>query len=179
MQKKIEVTIPIKDLIDYQDSANNKEHCEFHLDNENFFIRKPTGRDQIQWQNMSFLDENSALKDIVKRLLISKDKNNSDILGRVLKKENIDIINKKMKDFDPLIDFEIEITCPYCNEENSYIIDLEGHSLDKMHQSQQKLLGNIHHIASKYHWSENQILSLPLWRREEYISLIKKEDEKH
>lgn len=174
-KQPIEIIIPIKDLINSHNETDNDNQLEFHIDNEKFLIRKPTGRDQIEWLNSSFTNEDSASIEIIKKLIITDDKNSSDKLNHILTKENVAAINEILIKFDPLIDFHAQIICPYCTKANLYTIDLEEQSLLKLRQNQQNLIESIHFIASNYHWNEHEILSLPPWRRLEYISLIKKE----
>lgn len=175
-KKQIEFTISIKDLINQQNDTDKNNQCEFNLDNKSFLIRKPTGRDQLEWLNMSFTDKASALKEIIKKLIISDNKRNFDTLSVLLTEENIVAINQIMEKFDPLIDFHVQIICPYCMKENHYKIDLEEQSLIKLQQNQQNLIQSVHYIALKYHWNEQEIFLLPPWRRFEYLSLIKKEE---
>jgi len=178
-KQPIEITIPIKDLVNLRlhNEMDNNNQLEFYLDNERFLIRKPTGIDQIEWLNSSFTDEDSASIEIIKKLIITDDKNNSDKLNQILTKENVAAINEILIKFDPLIDFHVQIICPYCTKDELYTIDLEEQSLLKLRQSQQNLIESIHCIALNYHWNEYEILSLPHWRRFEYISLIKKEED--
>jgi hypothetical protein len=174
-KQPIEITIPIKDLVNSHDKMDTDNQVEFHLDNERFIIRKPTGRDQIEWLNSSFTDEDSASIEIIKKLIITDNKNSSDKLNQILTKENVAAINEILIKFDPLIDFHAQIICPYCTKANLYNIDLEEHALLKLRQNQKNLIESIHCIALHYHWNEHEILSLPPWRRFQYISLIKKE----
>jgi len=176
-KQPIEFTIPIKDLVNSHNEVDNDNQLEFYLDNERFLIRKPTGRDQLEWLHSSFTDTDSASIEIIKKLIITDDKNSSDKLNQILTKENVATINEILLKFDPLIDFHVQIICPHCTIGNLYTIDLEEQSLLKLQQSQQNLIESIHCIALNYHWNEHEILSLPPWRRFEYISLIKKEED--
>jgi hypothetical protein len=33
-------------------------------------------------------------------------------------------------------------------------------------------IGDVHRLASHYHWSESEIIRLPQWRRESYLEMI-------
>jgi hypothetical protein len=41
------------------------------------------------------------------------------------------------------------------------------------------MLHDVHRLASRYHWSEDQILRLPLHRRAAYLDLFEAEDDRH
>ena len=47
-----------------------------------------------------------------------------------------------------------------------------------MSQRRHHLLRDVHRLASRYHWSEAELFSLPLPRREAYLRLIDSEQER-
>lgn len=47
-----------------------------------------------------------------------------------------------------------------------------------MRQRRHRLLQDVHRLASRYHWSEAELFSLPLPRREAYLGLIDAEHER-
>ena len=61
-----------------------------------------------------------------------------------------------------------QATCPGCSQVNSLQID----PLVYLNAPLQGLSSDIHRIASVYHWSETEILSLPRQRRQRYLDLI-------
>ena len=54
----------------------------------------------------------------------------------------------------------------------NYYINLYKFALFILANIQKDLLYSIHYLAKFYHWNENDIISLPLWRREYYLKLI-------
>ncbi|WP_437733106.1 hypothetical protein [Sorangium sp. So ce1335] len=40
------------------------------------------------------------------------------------------------------------------------------------------MLHDVHRLASRYHWSEDQILRLPLPRRAAYLAIIEAEEDR-
>jgi len=52
------------------------------------------------------------------------------------------------------------------------IIDLEDMLLRKLEEKQYQLLCEVHQLASRYHWSEERIIALPVRRRALYLSLV-------
>jgi len=47
-----------------------------------------------------------------------------------------------------------------------------------MSQRLHRLLQDVHRLASRYHWSEAELFSLPLPRRQAYLGLIDSEQER-
>jgi hypothetical protein len=81
-------------------------------------------------------------------------------------------INNEIGKVDPFADIILDLQCPECKSSftQSFVIfdfflkeiDMRNHNLEK----------EIHWIAFYYHWSEDSILSLPIWKRKRYIDLI-------
>lgn len=174
-QQRIEMDISVAELADLQHQAEETDHCLIELSGENIEVRKPTARDQLAWLQHPFTDENEAEEKMIRSLIIDTEKTPSgnrlaitpEVVGRV---------NEAMQDFDPLVNFSLQVRCPYCSEEHLYELDLEGLSLQKLYESRLTLLNAIHRLATQYHWSEQQIFAIPPWRRSHYLTLIGKEE---
>lgn len=138
-------------------------------------VRTPTGRDQEKWLSMQFDDEEDAFREIAGSLVLSDTIQDS---FSSLPAEWIPAIDAVLQEHDPLVFFRIYATCPDCGLVADYEIDLDGIVLSKLHSDQQLLLKEIHRIARHYHWSEQEIFSIPSWRRSHYLSLIEKEEDK-
>jgi hypothetical protein len=73
---------------------------------------------------------------------------------------------------DPLVAFSVASTCPACGAEDELPVDLEGLALRQLAQRQQRLVVEVHRLASRYGWTEKQALAVPPQRRERYLALI-------
>jgi hypothetical protein len=76
---------------------------------------------------------------------------------------------------DPLTDLVLETTCPYCGADNAVPFPLEDSLLAALRRLGERLLEEIHLLASTYHWSEAEILALPAGRRRFYLARIAEE----
>lgn len=65
----------------------------------------------------------------------------------------------------------VQATCPECFRVNTIEID----PFLYLNASFQEISTEVHRIASVYHWSEAEILSLPSQRRQRYLDLIDRE----
>ena len=65
-------------------------------------------------------------------------------------------------------DRPVATPCPECGADNRVSID-PYFCLGRVSQD---LFGDIHRLASHYHWSEAEILAMPRWRRQRYLALI-------
>jgi hypothetical protein len=143
----------------------------FRVKNREYRFRRPTGLDQLRWQQNSYSDEQSAALTMVQQLLIKEESSPENPLPPITA-EILDTINRGLVAHDPLVHFELTVVCPECNRNNSYVLDLEELILERLNKIQQDLLLTIHRLASHYHWSEQQILAVSPQRRAYYLSLI-------
>ncbi|MEO6408206.1 MAG: hypothetical protein ABIO45_05570, partial [Burkholderiaceae bacterium] len=73
---------------------------------------------------------------------------------------------------DPLVTFSARCTCPACGAPSEVTVDLEALALGLLHTRQQGVLREVHVLASRYGWSEEEVLAVPSVRRAQYLSLI-------
>ena len=176
-QQQIEIEVSMEELANLQHQIENRGYFDIRLDNEVLSIRRPTGGDQLEWLKGSFPDENVAVKVMIQTLIVNNKKDSSNQESNISEKW-VKSINDAMEELDPLVNFNLLAQCPYCGKENQYEIDLEEFSLRKLHEAQLSLLETVHRLAIYYHWSEQQIFSIPPWRRSHYLSLIEKEEDR-
>jgi hypothetical protein len=75
-----------------------------------------------------------------------------------------------LAEMDPAAECRAAITCPSCGAETQSLID--GFTiLRSAFGSQQQLYQDVYCMARSYHWSEADILALPLLRRRRYLAV--------
>jgi hypothetical protein len=171
---QMEVGISVEFLKELQHRADHTGIFGVRIGDETISIRKPKGSDQCEWVRRSFADQDDAKKAMIMTLI--SDNEGTCNLRQLFPGDLIKTIENAMEDFDPLVNFSLLARCPYCQNEGNYDIDLQRLSLQKLHESQLQMLRDVHRLASKYHWNEQEILNLPFWRRSYYISLIEDEE---
>ena len=174
-QQQMEMDISVAELARLQHQADDTDHHLIELAGENINVRNPTGRDQLAWLKHSFTNEKEAAEAMVRSLIVdTEDTPSSNHLA--ITDEVLGTIKEAMEESDPLVNFSLQVRCPYCSEEDLYELNLEELSVQKLYESRLNLLKAIHRLATQYHWSEQQILSIPPWRRSHYLALIGKEE---
>ncbi len=83
---------------------------------------------------------------------------------------DLDAIDAALDAASPDVADEVSTVCPACNSAVVARID----PLEFAFPSVQSVLGDVHEIASAYHWSEEAILALPSGRRRAYAGLIRR-----
>ncbi|MFW9918569.1 MAG: hypothetical protein ACFFED_03150 [Candidatus Thorarchaeota archaeon] len=150
----------------YLNQIANDETVNIETDDRSIELRKPNGMDQCKWLQSEFKDIDSAKLEIIRTLA----KENIDDLPKSM----LATISKQLENIDPLMNLNLKLICPACGEEGVYFLDLETISLEILRETQRELFEGIHILAREYGWNESEILSLPSWRRKQYISMIER-----
>jgi hypothetical protein len=74
---------------------------------------------------------------------------------------------------DPSGDFELTLTCAACGESWRQRLDIVAYLWAEIDACAQRLLLEVNALASRYGWSETEILSLSPWRREIYLQMAR------
>jgi len=76
---------------------------------------------------------------------------------------------------DPIAECRIDMECPSCAGAVAALID--GHAILRTGLGgAQRLYGDVYRMARAYHWSEAEILALPLKRRRHYLAIAGAEE---
>ncbi len=169
----MEIALTMEDITGMHQSAEEGA-CLIPFGGRDYTFRKPTARDQMEWLKQTYPGEEAAAEAMMRTLHIPGEATRAN--GEIpTGSQWITAVNEGMKNQDPLVTMEMILFCPACNKENHYEPDLEELTLTKLHKIQQGQLNNIHKLASRYHWSEAQIMALTPSRRNYYLTLIEKE----
>jgi hypothetical protein len=128
-------------------------------------VRRPSGEDQLRWQEQAFEDEVRALRQVVGDLVVGDEPPELDDVF-------VAKVNNALAAVDPLVCLEVAIVCPYCGDEQPYEIDLLELVISSFRERQDVLLAEVHALASRYHWTESEIMAVPAVRRERYLQLV-------
>ena len=130
-------------------------------------LRLPTGRDQAAWQSQSYATQHEALAAIARSLIVMP--SDSTV---ALSPDQLAPLASAMEEADPLVAFSVNTTCPHCQQSAEIPADLEVLALQRLAQHQRALLREVHGLATRYGWTEGEVLAIPGWRRAEYLRLI-------
>jgi len=90
----------------------------------------------------------------------------------VVDEEILRILSDAMEEADPLADVGFDLGCPDCGHRWSVGFDILAYFWDEIEIEAQRLLGEVHLLASAYGWSEKVILSLSPRRRRTYLEMV-------
>ena len=127
-------------------------------------IRLPNGSDQ----------ENISSHNIDERRLLQSCIVNIDSIGheKLMDEGFKGVIDLAMSELDPLSDILLTVTCPSCNASFTIPFIVEDFFFKEIKSRKNLLEFEIHWLALNYHWSESEILSLPISKRKRYVKLL-------
>lgn len=125
-------------------------------------VRRPSGRDLARWRSNRPVERKQALCAIFEDLVIG---------GRA-EPEDEPALSDAARARDPLVALTLGAECPHCHKPQEVAVDLEGLVLARLSNRQRALLSEVHRLATRYGWSERQVLAVPPRRRAAYVALI-------
>lgn len=135
------------------------------LGERTLWLRRPTGTDQREWlENQSGGESALAANLFVEPTLAQL------AAEGVTVDEVAGAIDEAMDQFDPLIGFHLDVRCAECGAVTTQAPDLLLAALENLWRTQFELIDQVHRLASRYHWSEEEIARLPEWRRQAYLA---------
>ncbi len=129
-------------------------------------LRVPTGADQRDWTEQKRRGLAPSAKRIVSDLLLEAEG------VRRLTTKRLALIEESLAQADPLVNFDLRVSCPDCRQEAKFPVDLEELILSAFHRRQRTVIEDVHRLAASYHWPERDIMQLPVWRRSAYLALV-------
>ena len=160
---QLETLLSPDELVAYHARASADGCARAKLDDgSELLLRLPTVRDFESWRERA-----AGVEELARDLTLD-----GRALPSPLPAAWAAAIERALGDADPLVDFRLAIDCPDCGAHGRYPLDLEALALERLRRAHGELLVTVHRLASAYHWSEREILSLPAARRRIYLSMI-------
>lgn len=85
---------------------------------------------------------------------------------------NFELVEMAMSEGDPLANLQIGVDCPHCQHQFHAHFDISCYFWDELERWSKTTLKVVHRLASRYGWSERDILAMSAWRRRHYLELI-------
>jgi hypothetical protein len=167
----IEFDLSLEQIAALAAEERARETCHVELDGRRLELRRPTGADQMRWAATPEKEQASAML----RSIIAEPSLDELLASGLTARAVEETVEAAMDAFDPLVGFHLNVACPECGKHAEVFPDLTGLALERLSHVQQGLISDVHLLASRYHWSEKEVLGLPRWRRQRYLELIEEE----
>jgi hypothetical protein len=131
-------------------------------DNRRVTLRRPIGRDLSRWCLAQPATRVQAMRMMLDDLIVD---------GRPKPNEEPAIADAIIA-CDPLVALTVAAECPACGHSQDVAVDVEGLVLTHFGGRQRAMLYDVHRLATRYGWTERQVLAVPPSRRAAYLALI-------
>jgi len=84
----------------------------------------------------------------------------------------VNLLSSVLSHLDPLSDIVLTQHCPSCNIATKIPFIIEDYLFKEIRSRRNNLEWEVHWLALNYHWSESEILKLPIDKRRRYVELI-------
>jgi hypothetical protein len=140
-------------------------------------FRLPNGRDQEAVILILMHDEIRAAAMLLERCLQrlgSLANVNAEQLSPLARME----LEEHMAALAPRVELTMEGVCPECRQTFAVPFDLEQFIFEELKTSRDLLYREVHYLAYHYHWSEQEIMTMPKEKRRHYMEVLAKEIER-
>ena len=125
-------------------------------------LRRPIGRDLRAWHRTPYATRRDAVAAMLDTLLVEGS----------LTPDDEPMVADAMAAQDPLVAFAASCACPACGVACDHAVDLEAAVLVRLGARRRALLREVHMLASRYGWTESEVLAVAPARRAQYLALI-------
>ncbi|MGH9980753.1 MAG: hypothetical protein ACRD6U_04265 [Nitrososphaeraceae archaeon] len=171
-KKFMSIDLSIATILDHSLSKQNKQYV---LDEDTDFYKLKFSDFIAKIRLLNGLDqENISLYDINETKILESCVVNIDTIGheKLLDEKFVSKINLALSELDPLSDILLTLICPSCNTSFKIPLIVEDFFFKEIQSRINNLEFEVHWLALNYHWSESEILSLPLPKRKRYVDLV-------
>jgi hypothetical protein len=118
------------------------------------------------------LDVATARQILLGRCLLTAQHDGQPQSADQLPPQIVDSIVEHMAQADPQADVQLSLVCPQCGQQWQVAFDIASFFWSEINAWANRILHEVHILASRYGWSEREILALSPWRRQFYLDLV-------
>jgi len=140
---------------------------------ESHRVRVQTGEYEILCRALCSADlaDSPDRATLLERCIASAQRNGEDVRPGDLPEEATIAIGAAIRKTDPYSEIEIALSCPACGHQWQSLFDIAAFLWGEIEDRARRLLLDVHLLASVYHWSEREILSMSPRRRGLYLEM--------
>ncbi|MGC1310455.1 MAG: phage baseplate protein [Phormidesmis sp.] len=167
-QEKLEFTLSTIDL--RVEQGRTPVH---HFQSEGLSIqfRLPNSTDLAAIAPVS--DPAAARQKLARRCVLQAHEGDQALDFEVLPERAIAQLNQQLIAADPQAEILLDLTCPACGHQWQTLFDIARYFWTELAAQAQRLLSEVHQLATAYGWREADILALSSTRRQYYLELVR------
>jgi hypothetical protein len=120
----------------------------------------------------SISDVTLARQPLFERCVLAAEQNGMDVAVGQLPAEVEAAVIAEMAAVDPQADVQLALACPNCGAQIQADLDIASFFWSELDARAQRLLREVHTLATAYGWNEPEILTLSSWRRQCYLEMV-------
>jgi hypothetical protein len=163
--ERLELAFAEHDLL-AQSSPENTEWKRLECGGFEVNYRLPTSADLLEVTN----NPGQARELLLERCVEARAEGVA-VSASVLPSEAVNLLGEKMAEADPQAEVQLVLDCPACSHQWTTVFDILSYLWSEIDDWAQRLLHEVHSLASAYGWSERDILSMSSTRRRLYLEL--------
>jgi len=131
--------------------------------------RLPTSADLMEIANRP----DSAGREVLLRRCLTALRSDGEVVDpAALPDEIVKTVIERMAQADPQAEVQIALACPACSHRWSMVFDILSYIWSEIDDWAQRLLMEVHALASAYGWSERDIVAMSARRRRLYLEMV-------
>ncbi|MHC4177780.1 MAG: T4 family baseplate hub assembly chaperone [Planctomycetota bacterium] len=130
-------------------------------------FRLPNSRDLIAESG----NASTARETLLRRCILEASHEGTACPAEQLPADVLQAVVEKMVESDPQADVELDLCCPSCGHQWLAAFDIVSFFWREICAWAQRTLREVHALASAYGWSEEEIVSLSPFRRQQYLQM--------
>jgi hypothetical protein len=130
--------------------------------------RVPTSADLIEIAR----DEENGREKLLRLCVDARHTNGEALDPASLPADLLQEVMSRMAAADPQAEIRVDLACPACSQGEAVIFDIVSFLWREIDDWAQRVLMEIHALASAYGWSEQEILGLTAMRRRFYMEML-------
>lgn len=117
-------------------------------------------------------DAEAACTQILRRCVLHARQAGGELPPQALSPALADAVAAAMAAEDPRADIRIGLACPACGATHERTFDIVAYLWSELDDWAQRLLADVHRLASAYGWTEADVLALSPTRRRLYLDMV-------
>jgi hypothetical protein len=163
--ERLELDLRLGDLIVGGDTGGPLHEVE--AGGERVVFSLPTGADEERAARRALTDSAAAARELLAACLVRAPEPWPAGLA--------DTVGAAMAAVDPQAELTLEFTCPACERRGAVTFDPAAYVWAELVARARRLEREVHVLASRYGWSEREIVALAPHRRARYLELVELE----
>lgn len=150
-------------------ASDDTSYFTEYIEDYTLQLRLPTSQDLWALVNQS---ADTARQQLLRQCCQSVIHQNRPIAPTDLPDAVLTELNQRLAARDPQAEVLLELSCAACGHHWSSLFDIATFFWHELAAQAQRLLEEVHWLASTYGWRETDILAMSPWRRQAYLERI-------